>query len=200
MVYKLQKQYRLPGYDYSLDGYYFVTICTRGRECLFGEVRDNQMQLSQLGKVIDGFWTKIPDHFTYAQMDEFVVMPNHVHGIIVIDHGRRNGRRNGRKTVRKPKIRHGLSTVPTVISKKHLQPQPKSLSIIVRNYKAAVTGESRRQNYSHDLWQPRFHDHVIRDEDSLNRIRLYIQENVFNWGKDRNNPEYSDLSNRASSG
>ena len=85
MVYKLQKQYRLPGYDYSRSGVYFVTICTKDRECYFGEIVDDKVVLSETGRIAKNFWLEIPDRFENVILDAWVIMPNHVHGILVID-------------------------------------------------------------------------------------------------------------------
>ncbi len=184
MAYKKYKQFRIPDHDYSTAGYYFVTICSKNRECLFGSVVGDKVELTAIGQIVHDFWQQIPDHNDYIDLDAFVVMPNHIHGIIVIDRGCRNGRRNGRKTVLETDYAHGLSTVPT--TKRGFQPEPKSLSIMIRNYKAAVTTEIRRKKLSKIVWQPRFYDHVIRDEISLLNIREYIHENPINWKKDRN--------------
>lgn len=96
MRFKDHKQYRLKDYDYGSDGYYFVTICTKNREHYFGEIENGQMYLSDLGQIAKQFWENIPAYVTYAGLDEFVVMPDHLHGIIVIDNSHR---RNGRSTV-----------------------------------------------------------------------------------------------------
>ncbi|MBN2015787.1 transposase [Candidatus Dojkabacteria bacterium] len=190
--YKLEKQFRLKNYDYSSSGYYFVTICTANRKHFFGEVKDQKMNLTTLGKMVQKCWVDIPNHFSYTRLDTYVVMPNHLHGIIIIDRCRRDRMNLGRD---------GIYSIPTgllphdpfdksrMVEKKivELQPQKKSLSIIVRVFKAAVTKWSRENDWEYRVWQSRFHDRIIRDEDELDRIREYIENNSLNWDEDRNN-------------
>ncbi len=88
MLYKSQKQYRYKEYDYSQDGFYFVTICCKNREMFFGDVVVGKMQLSEIGKIAEKFWLEIPDHFSFVKLDKFIIMPNHIHGIIEIDNCR----------------------------------------------------------------------------------------------------------------
>jgi len=85
MSYKSQKQYRYKGYDYSQDGFYFVTICCKNREMFFGDVVAGKMQLSEIGEIVKKFWLKIFDHFPFVKLDKFIIMPNHIHGIIEIN-------------------------------------------------------------------------------------------------------------------
>ncbi|MBS0619502.1 MAG: transposase [Spirochaetes bacterium] len=119
------------------------------------------MQFSEIGQIADEFWREIPQHFPNVQLDEFVVMPNHVHGIIqIVTHGR-----------------DAINRVSTENSKiKNV-----SLSTIIRWYKGRSTFEIRKSVFSHFAWQPRFHDHIIRDDEPLDKIRLYIQQNPTNW-------------------
>ena len=84
MSYKSQKQYRYKGYDYAQDGFYFVTICCKNREMFFGDVVAAKTQLSEIGKIAEKYWLEIPDHFPFVKLDKFVIMPNHIHGIIEI--------------------------------------------------------------------------------------------------------------------
>ena len=78
---------RLKNWDYTFNGYYFITICTKNKECYFGEIIDDKMILSEIGKIAHKYWQEIPKHFPFAQLDKFVIMPNHMHGIIIIDNG-----------------------------------------------------------------------------------------------------------------
>lgn len=173
---------RLRGYDYSNPGAYFVTICAFDRQHLFGEVLQGQMRLNELGKIIERCWFDIPQHFSHALLDEFVCMPNHLHGIIVLL--RRQGdplSKEGRDTPRR---------VPTEVFGK---PRKGSLSTIVRLFKSSATKTIRESTgYAGPIWQSRFYDHIIRNDHSLDRIRNYIRLNPTLWQYDRNNQQRTD--------
>lgn len=174
MSYKLQKQYRLKDYDYSSDGFYFVTLCTQDREDYFGQIIDCKMQLSQIGYVAQKCWLEIPGHFPFVKLDEFVVTPNHIHGIIiVIDNS--VGTQNFAFLQIKNEYQNKFG------------PQSKNLSSIIRGFKIGVTKYAKNNNI-YFAWQSRFHDRIIRDEQELNRIRHYILLNPEKWETDRNNP------------
>ena len=165
---------RLPDYDYSTNGYYFVTICTHQKICYFGDVVNTKMQLSQVGKIAQKHWQDIPKHFDGVEIDEYVVMPNHVHGIIVIDKPCRD-------------VPWNVSTnndVNRTMSK--LSPKSGSLSVIIRSYKSSVTRWCRQNGDEEFRWQSRFYEHVIRNQRSLNNIRRYIINNPAKWSEDEN--------------
>lgn len=195
---------RLLGWDYAAAGYYFVTICTKNRELFFGEVVEGEMRLSEMGEIASGYWLEIPEHFPYAGLDKFVVMPNHVHGIVVIhemdqnvgvetqrDGTPHNGTSHVVETphvasLRRGRGRGGQNSPPK--ERKFGPLKPGSLSKIIQAYKAAVTRQLRPDGIGDFGWQARFHDHIIRDEESLHRIRQYIQDNPLKWEMDENNP------------
>lgn len=178
MSYKLQKQYRLKDYDYSSDGFYFVTICTEDREEYFGRIKNYKTWLSQMGQIAQKYWLEIPDHFPFVKLDEFVVMPNHIHGIIVIDNS--VGTQN-----------FAFLQIENEYQNK-FGPQSKNLSSIIRGFKIGVTKYAKNNNI-YFAWQSRFHDHIIRNEQELNRIRHYIILNPEKWETDRNNPDNFDV-------
>ncbi len=160
---------RLKGFDYTTNGAYFATICTANRENIFGEIRNDKMILNHLGKIVEKYWREIPNHFTDVKLDEFVVMPNHIHGIVWIENlagtiGARVGNENF----------HSLQT-PNCGAKS------RSLSSIVRGFKIGVTKWARQNSSIYPVWQKSFFDRVIRDEDELNRIREYIWQNPEKW-------------------
>lgn len=167
---------RLPHWDYGNPGTYFVTICTKKFQYWFGEVVNGKMVLNEMGEVADSCWAEIPDHFDHIELDEYVVMPNHVHGII--------GIMDVETLPEKVKTRHAVSL------REHTNkfgPLKKgALSTIIGSYKSAVTGEIRESHNPNFGWHPRFYDHVIRNEYSLEKIQYYIQMNPKNWIKDRN--------------
>ena len=144
-----RKNIRLRHFDYSQRGAYFVTICTHDRERLLGDVVDDQVRLNDEGRIVLECWHNLPNHYEHVKLDEFVVMPNHVHGIIVITDPVRGISLN--------EERAGLKPAPTSMH---------SLSEIVRGFK---TLSSRRINRLQDkpgqpVWQRSFYEHVIRDE------------------------------------
>ena len=185
---------RLKGYDYAQKGFYFVTICAKDKELYFGDVVETQnfasVQLSEIGKIANKFWLEIPNHFPHVKLDYYVVMPNHVHGIIVINNNDDVCGRDVRgRDVALQRLYHGqrLYTGYTGVDKKYngkyprmskISPKPKSLSTIIRSYKSIVS-KIVHIKYSEYCfaWQTRFHDHVIRNDDELNRIRQYIINN-----------------------
>jgi putative transposase len=176
----LRRSIRLQGYDYSQNGAYYVTICTHGRECLFGEIVDGTMRLNEWGSIAQAEWLQTPIIRPYVDLDEFVVMPNHFHGIIVLDEG-----------LKPNKGRAWQRHAPTPPRQAAFgKPVAGSLSSIVGAFKAVVT---RRINVLRDtpsgpLWQRNFYDEIIRNEKMLNNIREYVQFNPARWSEDNDNP------------
>ena len=165
---------RLKNWDYGSNGYYFVTICVKNRECIFGNVDDDKMILSKIGKIAEKFLLEIPTHFPFVKLDEFIIMPNHVHGIIIIDN---------RRDVACNVSARSNNKIMSIIS-----PKQGSLSSVIRSYKSICTKTiNKTQNNINFQWQLRFCDHIIRDEKSLNNIRNYIINNPLNWDKDEEN-------------
>jgi REP element-mobilizing transposase RayT len=161
---------RLKGCDYKAVGYYFVTICTQQRIPYFGEIIKGKLHLSRLGEIAQKYWLGIPVHFTHAALDEFVIMPNHVHGILVI-------------LPHDVETQHAAS-LQDAVSLQNQLPKPGSISTIVRSYKSSVKQWTTINGYSDFGWQARFYDHIIRNEKSLDNIRLYIQSNPTQWEND----------------
>jgi putative transposase len=242
---KFQNKYRiasarLPGWDYGWNAPYFITICTKDRECFFGEIVNGQMNLSKTGVIADLMWYEIKNHAKGVELGEFIVMPNHVHGIILLNgnderppvipncngdgvppvetrhalsleqndhldpnetrhdpnetrHDPNETRRDSNKTRRDPnearhdqnETRHALSLQNTTPAQQRFQNQGKNtLSSIVGGYKAAVTKHANRLKFDF-AWQPRFYDHIIRDEQSFQTISNYILNNAQNWSQDK---------------
>ena len=193
---KYQNKYRIASarmknYDYASNGAYFVTIVTKNREHFFGEIVDNKMQLSEIGKITQKYWDEIPQHFPFIKLDEMVVMPNHIHGILWIDKDDVDGDVACRRDVA-----CNVSTTPTptgeikkIKNKQMAKISPKrgSLASVIRSFKSVVTKNSRERKKNIFAWQPRFHDRIIRNENELNRIREYIAKNPEMWMRDRNN-------------
>lgn len=196
---KFQNKYRiqsarLQGYDYGANGAYYVTICTKNRKCLFGEIvetgncpsqsnihahigtdihpetdthpetdnyseTDNypSLRATGIGQIAIDFWNDIPNHYPFVELDEFVIMPNHIHGILFFNKPDKNDWKPNQ-----------------------FGPQSQNLGAVIRAYKSSVKRYAN-QNHIEFGWQPRFHDHIIRDDRSLNAIRQYIITNPDNW-------------------
>ncbi len=160
---------RLKNYDYSQSGAYYVTICTRSRRLLFGNVSNGRMQLTRTGMIANECWKEIPKHFPDVMVDAFVVMPNHIHGIVVIS-------------------RDTACRVSTV--ERFGKPVANSLPTIIRSYKSAVTKKVNElwRTQGSSVWQGNYYEHIIRDEEDLDEIREYIINNPLKWDLDRENP------------
>ncbi|SIT97706.1 REP element-mobilizing transposase RayT [Epilithonimonas bovis DSM 19482] len=175
-----RNKYRIPSarwqnWDYRNAGAYFITICTKDRLCFFGNVQDNKMQLSDAGILAEKYWKEIPGHFKNAQLGEFVVMPNHIHGIVILTD--LVGTLHCNVSIESPEINQFMSDI---------SPKPGSVSTIIRSYKSVCTKNINLQNpVLNFAWQSRFHDRVIRDEMEYQRIANYIIHNPENWGNDK---------------
>ncbi len=172
---KFHGKYRIPSarwatWDYGRNAAYFVTICTAQRTHDFGAIVNGAMAYTPLGQTAADCWTAIPDHFPFVLVDEFVVMPNHVHGILVIDKPESVVvETQNLASLRKRANRFG--------------PQSQNLASIVRGYKIGVTKYARQNQIPFD-WQARYHDHVIRNAGEHERIRRYIHDNPQKWTDD----------------
>jgi REP element-mobilizing transposase RayT len=153
--YPQRKSPRLQGYNYALSGAYFVTICTHERACLFGAVNAGEMQLSRVGQYAASCWLAQPEHFANVDLDAWVMMPNHLHGILVID------------SDREPSSTVTLGAI--------LNTYKGAVTRMVRRLPGCA--ELR-------VWQGRYHDHIIRDEGRLNTIRQYVMDNPARWQED----------------
>ena len=167
---------RLREWDYRTSGKYFITICAGGMNQLFGRVERGAMVRNVVGEIAQQMWIQIPDHHKDVSLDEFVVMPNHVHGIIVLSgqHG--------------SDVARNVATKNQSNSMSRISPKPGSLGAIVRSYKSAVSNRCHVSGYPDFIWQPRFHDHIIRNNQELNTIRQYILNNPTNWEHEKNSP------------
>lgn len=184
---KYQNKYRIPSarlqnWDYGNDAAYFVTICTKNREHFFGKIINGEMWLNETGKIVEQEWIKSielrPD--MNLELGEFVVMPNHFHGIMIIGKNKYNAPMDGRDAM------HCVSTdTPTPTPKPNqFGPQSKNLGSIIRGFKSSVTTQSKKSGNINFAWQSRFHDHIIRNAASFERIQNYIINNVLNWKDD----------------
>lgn len=166
---------RLPRWDYGQAGYYFVTICTKDHKHFFGDVVSDDMLLSPIGEIVAQEWINTEIIRPNVRLDEWVIMPNHMHMIVIITH-----------KVETP--RRGVSTprhAQTMAASKKWKAN--TLGSIIGQFKGKCTRLIRAQGYSDFAWQTRFYDHIIRSEEALHKLRHYIAHNPMNWGQDREN-------------
>src|SRR3989344_4840684 len=178
---------RLNSWDYCNNGYYFVTICTKDRICNFGKIENEIMYLSQTGVMAKKYWLEIPKHFPFVKLDEFVVMPNHVHGILIIE--KQNVETQNLllpRSIKQNVETQNFASLQKTGIKNKFGPQSKNLASIIRGFKIGVKKYTTNNNIPF-TWQTRFYDHVIRNEKSLNEIRQYIIGNPKKWQLDKNN-------------
>lgn len=214
---KYKNKYRIPSaraqwWDYGWNGAYFITICTANRKHYFGEIKNGQMQLSHLGVIADILWHEIPLHSKFADLGDFVVMPNHIHGILILnkpysDNSWESSAGESSAGESSVQTGHALSLQPPpppppspprpqsplppshpenqkTIGQQRFQNQGgNTVSSIIGGYKSAVTKHANRMNLKNG-WQTRFHDHIIRDDAEYQRISNYIINNPENWNED----------------
>jgi putative transposase len=201
---------RLKGYDYTSPGAYFITICSYQRECLLGEIVDGEMQLNQLGNVVRSHWIKLPTYHSHLQLDAWVVMPNHVHGILILTH---NGVGAGlgenisvepMNLMSKPAPTGQSINTPRAGLGENISVEPMNLMSkpaptghyhgipeIIRGFK---TFSARRINEIRKVkgipvWQRNYYEHIIRNEESLQHLRQYIHNNPLSWWEDQLHPD-----------
>jgi len=178
---------RLKNYDYSQQGLYFITICTQNRKCIFGEIIDGKMVLNEFGLIINKNWKKLINRF-HVQLDEYVTMPNHFHGIIGIKQRNPVG-----VSFMKPSSSFMKPEIKMAISKSNhhmgLINQTPTLGLIIRYFKSKCTYEIHQNKFIYDVFQRNYYEHIIRNENNLHKIRIYISKNPTTWERDRNNPK-----------
>ena len=186
---------RAPWWNYGANASYFITICTQNKLNFFGNVSDGFLALSDIGNIAYNCWNEIPKHFPFVELGEFVIMPNHVHGIVIINKTVDGAALVGGaaqvetqniaslRTPQTPQTQRIRQTTPQQPINK-FGPQSQNLASIVRGYKAGVTKTARIINPDF-CWQPRYHDHIIRDNNEYSRIAEYIVNNPVNWHKDK---------------
>ena len=223
---KFQNKYRIPSaraewWDYGNNAAYFITICTANRKHYFGDIRNGKMELSPIGIIADIFWHEIRNHADFVKLGEFVVMPNHIHGILIIDkpddagtagaiansntviNAANAAATNANANATNANAAANANTAATVETRhalslqrqfqyqrqrqKRFQNQGKNtVSSIICGYKSVVTNHVHRFGYDFQ-WQPRFHDHIIKNNDEYQRIAKYITNNPVNWKNDKFN-------------
>jgi REP element-mobilizing transposase RayT len=175
-----RRSIRLKGYDYTSPGAYFITIDTEQRECLFGSIDAAVLHLNALGRVALSEWERLPGRFRYISLDAFIIMPNHVHGIIILSGRGTAGELNDQDP----------DTHRRAPTEQFGKPVPGSIPTIIRSYKSAVAAQINRLRGTSGapIWQRNYYEHIIRNQAEWERIRLYIQNNPATWSADRENP------------
>lgn len=219
---------RMPGWDYSANGAYFITIVTNNRKNWFGKIINEKMILSDFGKIADDEWNESFEIRNELYLDEYIIMPNHLHAIVIIKKNRKKNQTNKSNELNKFKDLHdfnilqvqthgrasqstqpGKSKNKTTGNNPNFKRKPESISSFIGGFKTASInkiddlidannlkiGKFNRNNH---LWQPNFHDHIIRNESEYFRIKNYIINNPHNWNEDKSNKEkfYIDNGNR----
>jgi len=168
-----RRSVRMQDYDYSQPGFYFVTICIEGHRCEFGEIIKGKMHLNEIGLIAQSMWQDLPRRFPVLQLDHFVIMPNHVHGLLELTTPAGN--------FNKSPIPARFQNVMEQQSIENAQPR---LGWIVRTFKAATTYTVHKDGKADFAWQRGYHEYVIRDEKHLENTRNYIINNPLRWSKD----------------
>jgi REP element-mobilizing transposase RayT len=184
-----RRSIRLKEYDYTSPGWYYVTICTHQQAVLFGDINNGRIVLSSIGKMAREYWLQIPNHFKFVELDEFVIMPNHIHGIIIINDRPGNGDDNNG---------NGRGVRSNAPANANVNPQnyfsqisapSGTLGVIVRSYKSSVTRWCRKNKFEYFQWQRNYYEHIIRNEQELYQIRKYIRNNPAKWELDNEHPD-----------
>ena len=180
-----RRSIRLKGYDYSQAGAYFVTLCTHNKECLFGEIANGAVRLNDAGRMVERWWLELSKKFPTIEIDQYVIMPNHLHGIIWVQYQKVVGA--------------DLRVCPDVTQGAHTGAP---LPTIVQWFKTMTSNEYIRNVKSNGwppfqgkLWQRNYYEHIIRNEDELIRTSEYILNNPAHWAEDENNPAVMQKAN-----
>ncbi|SFC55781.1 transposase [Flavobacterium phragmitis] len=186
---KFQNKYRVSSiraqwWDYGWNGAYFITICTQGREHYFGKIQNDKMVLAEVGIIADILWHQIPAHHKNVELGDFVVMPNHIHGILIIDKQWDNANDVDMDFVQTGDALSQQSSKSNPGSQRFQNIGKNTISSIIGSYKSAVTKHANRLGYPHQ-WQKLFYDNIIRNNNDYQRISDYIVSNPENWAKDK---------------
>ena len=174
-----RRSIRLKYYDYNQAGAYFITICVQDKKCLLGKIKEGLNQINQYGKIVEEIWNYLPIHFPKIEIDGAVIMPNHFHGIIVINEYQKFGEsfKGGRKK--------DLERAGKFYDKKTF------LGSVIAYFKYETTKliNLQRDSPGVKFWQRNYYEHIVRNEDSLNILRNYIVENPLRWEIDVLHPD-----------
>ena len=178
--YPERKPNRMFGYDYSMPGWFFITICTKNWKCIFGKIDNGEMKLNEYGCIVQKQWLWIQEHYDCVKMDEFIVMPNHFHGILIIE----DETANVGTGIVGTGVGIGTGRDLSLQGKQKIKP----LSQLIGAFKTTSSKLIHKSGLPEFSWQRSFYDHIILNEKSLNHIREYIRNNPLKWEIDKNNP------------
>jgi putative transposase len=190
-TFRPRRSTRLKGFDYSQAGIYFVTICSAMKRPTFGSIAGKLCKLSKLGDLVATCWLRIPDHFPRIELGEFVVMPNHLHGLVVFHRGVGAQHVAPLRHPHAPSIdaQPHITTLAPKADTRHLFVQPSSLGAVVRAFKATVTRRAKTELEIHSrIWQRNYFERVVRRGKEFELIQRYILENPMRWDSGRENP------------
>jgi putative transposase len=198
-----RRSIRLKGYDYSRSGAYFITICTRNRECLFGEIENREMRLNEFGDIVQTCWKWLGHQYEYVGIDQFVVMPNHVHGILILNHGDQHVGAVREPPLQQPPLQQPPLQQPPLRSSQSgqsaLPVKPrKSIGRLIGAYKTVSSKQINqiRGTPGMPVWQRNYYEHIIRDDQDYKCIAEYIMNNPLKWEMDENYPLYESPQTR----
>ncbi|MEI6820564.1 MAG: transposase [Bacteroidota bacterium] len=202
-----RRSVRLKGYDYSQAGAYFITICTKDKECFFGDIINGEMVFNDIGLIGVEYMNELQNHFSNVEIVEYVVMPNHVHCILVLSdtpvrtttvemppdgtsHVGTSHVMSLPENIDNPVGTRHVVSLPNVVftpynENQFSKPIQGSVSVIIQQYKASVKRWCNKNEHDYFVWQTRFHDHIIRNDDSYQKISNYIFNNPSNWNEDK---------------
>ncbi len=172
---------RLKGYDYSQAGLYFVTLCLYGRACLFGHIENAEMILNDSGRAAQQCWMDIPNHYPNVVLHEYIIMPNHVHGILQIGDGCDGWNCRGEKFFAPTNAPTNAPTHEQMV----IRGTSRTIGSMLRGFKIGVTKWMRQNTNVQNIWQRNYYEHIIRTEHSYQRIAEYIVDNPAKWGDDK---------------
>ena len=181
-----RKSMRLKDYDYSQNGYYFVTICVRNKTEYFGEIINGKMILNEIGEIAQKQWLWLAEQYDYVKLDEWIIMLNHLHGILIIENSTTGVGRVGADRVA------GAGRDLPLRPQRQCEQQTrkiKSSSELIGAFKTTSSKLIHQNGLSEFQWQQNYYDRIIRNEKELDKIRKYIFENPLEWELDRNNQE-----------
>jgi putative transposase len=179
-----RRSIRLPDYDYTFPGAYFITICTYGKQCILSEVKSGEVILTDLGRDIDFRWKVLPEWFKNVSLDAHILMPNHLHGIIILtDELECRGKATANQYPFDPSFSAEVA-LPKTRPTEHPGARSGSLPAVIQNFKSTTSRCTKHIRGAIPLWQRNYYEHVIRNDRSLDEIREYIASNPWNWTKD----------------
>ena len=184
-----RKSIRLPWWDYTTAGWYFVTVCTKQRECVLGVVVDEEVRLSAIGDIVAEEWKRTEHIRSNVLLDEWIVMPNHLHGILILQPSSQERSNAGEANGMGKETSHRDVATQNDVARNPFLLKANSLGSIIGQFKSVATKRIRGAGFSDFGWQPRFYEQIIRNAQALDDIRQYIIDNPTKWERDKDHPQ-----------